>query len=341
MAFISELFASIFDNDTYREVIHNSSTYGGKVNDAMYARGDRAVQAYQELPWIAEVFGYTEFEKNYDPEPILNWMKQNNYMIPIFAVILYYMFIFHWGPSWIKSREKAGKKPFNLNGPLAVWNLSLSLFSWWGASRTVPHLLWRIKTQPFMDTVCLSPHFAFGSGACGLATQMFILSKLPELIDTVFLVVKGKPVIFLHWYHHITVLLYCWNSYVTEGGAGLYFVAMNYCVHAMMYFYFFLMAVKQVPVWYNPFPLTICQISQMVVGTSVVSACIYYHYYGTKIYHYATGDKPCHNLQSNLIAGGLMYASYLYLFCEFAFKRFFYGTNDYEKKPKSETKKSK
>eukprot|EP00605_Chrysophyceae_sp_TOSAG23-4_P002017 GSChrysophyteH1.ASY1.ANO1.2232.1 assembled CDS len=222
-------------------------------------------------------------------------MKENNYMIPIFAVIAYVLFVFWLGPAWVEARGK----PFGLNNTLALWNLSLSLFSFWGASRTVPHLIWRIQNETFQDTVCTSPHVAFGGGTAGLATQMFILSKIPELVDTVFLVLKKKPVIFLHWYHHITVLLYCWNSYVTESGAGLYFV----------------------PVWYNPFPLTVFQITQMVVGTTVV-------------YTYALSSGGCHNLLSNLYAGGIMYASYLYLFCEFAFKRFFFGINDYAKKPK-------
>ena len=39
-------------------------------------------------------------------------------------------------------------------------------------------------------------------------------------------------------YHHITVLLFCWHSYATESSTGLYFVAMNYSVHAIMYVLF-------------------------------------------------------------------------------------------------------
>lgn len=336
---LAALFATYFDNDTMREKIHDSSRYAHK-NGGWYARDDATTQFWMkpEHAWVKKAFFYQDWEMDYDPEPRLNWMKQNNYVIPVVALLAYVLFVFWIGPMWIKSRGK----PFGseLNGPLAVWNLGLSLFSFWGASRTVPHLLWRISNESFEDTVCTSPHLAFGGGTAGLATQMFILSKIPELIDTVFLVVKGKPVIFLHWYHHITVLAYCWNSYVTESGAGLYFVSMNYCVHAMMYFYFFLMAIKSVPKWFNPFPLTVCQISQMVVGTTVVGACIYYHYYGTKVYHYALGDQKCHNLPSNLFAGGVMYASYLYLFCEFAFKRFFFGINDYEKKGGAKAKKA-
>lgn len=333
MKVIADHFANVFDNAQWRERIYDAAAYPHR-NGGTHARGDPYTQAAHVHPWMTKAFGYTQFELDYDPEPLLNWMKRNNYMVPIIAVVAYVLFVFVIGPKFVEMRGK----PFVLNGPLALWNLFLSLFSFWGASRTVPHLLWRISNQSFEDTVCTSPHVAFGGGAAGLATQYFILSKIPELIDTVFLVLKKKPVIFLHWYHHVTVLLYCWNSYVTESAAGLYFVSMNYCVHALMYFYFFLMAVKMVPKWFNPFILTVFQISQMVVGTTVVGACIYYHYYGTKEYKFYLGTRKCNNLESNLIAGGIMYASYLYLFCEFAVKRFFFGVNDYEKKPKKAEK---
>jgi len=45
---------------------------------------------------------------------------------------------------------------------------------------------------------------------------------------------------FLHWYHHITVLLFCWHSYAVTSSTGLYFVAMNFSVHAVMYGYYYL-----------------------------------------------------------------------------------------------------
>ena len=43
-------------------------------------------------------------------------------------------------------------------------------------------------------------------------------------------------VIFLHWFHHVTVLLYCWHAYTaTPAATGLWFAAMNYTVHSVMY----------------------------------------------------------------------------------------------------------
>ena len=104
--------------------------------------------------------------------------------------------------------------------------------------------------------------------------MLFIFSKVPELVDTVFLVLAKKPVIFLHWYHHFTVLLYCWTAYVGRSSAGLYFVAMNFGVHSLMYFYFFLMTWYR-KLWWAPI-VTVLQISQMFVGIFICSAVYYY-----------------------------------------------------------------
>lgn len=267
---------------------------------------------------------YGDFEKSFDPVPVLKAMGDNNYVIPVVCVVVYMLFCYYG------KKIMDNYKPFGLVGPLAAWNLFLSLFSTYGAIRTVPHLLLRLSTVPFENTVCDAPYTAYGNGAAGLATQLFIISKIPELVDTVFIVLRKKPLIFLHWYHHVTVLLYCWNAYVTESSAGLYFVAMNYTVHAVMYFYYYLQAIRCMPKWFPSWIITIMQISQMIIGTFIVCASFYYHFYGGN--QYAPG--ACNNTPSNLAAGGIIYASYLYLFVEFAVKRFIFGVKDAPKKKK-------
>jgi len=288
-------------------------------NDRL-SRGKDFVQIYHIYPQLEQF--YSNYEKIYNTEPVLQLMKGNNYVIPVASVIAYVVFIV-FGTMIMKNF-----KPFKLDLALTLWNLFLSLFSFYGAFRTVPHMLYRIATETFEDTVCRPADVAYGAGACGLAVQLFILSKIPELVDTVFIVLRKKPLIFLHWYHHVTVLLYCWNSYVTESAAGLYFASMNYTVHAVMYFYYFLMAAKMLPKAFPSWIITLMQISQMIVGTFVVGACLYYNKYGGAKY----GPGECNNSDSNLIAGGIMYASYLYLFCEFAVKRFVFGIKEQPKK---------
>lgn len=336
MEVLQSKFMDLLDVKAWCAPILDPSRFGVP-NDGNFARGDKITQLFHIYPELKDtLYFFGDFEREYNPEPVLNWMKNNNYVLPIGCVIAYVLFVFWLGPMYMKDR-----KPFKMKGFTAGWNLFLSLFSFYGASRTVPWLIYRVMNEDFEDTVCKSAHVGFGAGAAGLATQLFIISKIPELVDTVILVLLKKEVIFLHWYHHITVLLYCWNSYVTESAAGLWFVAMNYSVHAMMYFYYFLATTKNVPKAYPTPVLTVFQISQMIVGTSVVCACYYYSYYGTKTYNYkVVGQKGCDNIESNLFAGGLMYASYLYLFVEFFFKKYLFGIDDYSKPAANEKEKA-
>jgi len=299
--------------------------YGDRCN-ATVCRGESYQQMFDHFPMAQPLYPF-DFENSYDSTPVLLYMKNElGYAVPIGFVIAYLLFCY-FGKKAMDKQEA-----FKIVGALAAWNLFLSMFSTYGAIRTVPHMLHRILTHSFEDTICEAPYTAYGAGAAGLATQLFILSKIPELVDTVFIVLRKKPLIFLHWYHHVTVLLYCWNAYVTESGAGLYFVSMNYTVHAVMYFYYFLQAIKSMPKWFPSWIITIMQISQMIVGTFIVGASFYFYFNGGKNY----APTECNVQPSNLAAGGTIYASYLYLFVEFAVKRFVFGAGA-PKKDKTKT----
>ncbi len=56
----------------------------------------------------------------------------------------------------------------------------------------------------------------------------------------------------------------------------------------------------------------------------IVGASFYYYFKGGN--KYAPGE--CNNEPSNLAVGGIIYASYLYLFVEFAVKRFIFGVKE-------------
>lgn len=144
-------------------------------------------------------------------------------------------------------------------------------------------------------------------------TNLFYPSTWSELLDTFFIVIHKKPLIFLHWYHHISVLLYCWHAYVTKAPAGLFFVTMNYGVHAIMYFYYFLMAIKCKPKWFNSIWITVSQISQMVVGVTVT---VLGFVLGPKY------EKECAIKPENNAAALIMYGSYLLLFVQFFVQRY-------------------
>lgn len=248
---------------------------------------------------------YMSFEKFYDPSPVSKWMK-NHLSVPLITVFLYYVLIFS-GQRYMKDKE-----PWRLKKSLAAWNLLLSTFSIIGTIRCTPNLLHNLFTLSVRDNFCIHPETSYGAGSTGLWAQLFILSKFPELLDTFFIVVNKKPLIFLHWYHHITVLLYCWHSYAFLSPTGIFFICMNYFVHAVMYGYYFLMAVKMKPAWLNPMIITSLQILQMIVG--VVVTIMSLHYYRT--------ESECELKLGNNMAGFLMYGSYLYLFLDFFFARY-------------------
>ena len=134
---------------------------------------------------------------------MVDWAAANG-AVPVVLCALYLALSLWLGPLWMSRRGAVPCK-----NQLAVWNLLLAAFSLAGFLRTAPHLLYYAWRHGAWASVCAPAETAFGQGAVGLWVMLFIFSKIPELVDTVFLVIGKKPVIFLHWYHHFTVLLYC------------------------------------------------------------------------------------------------------------------------------------
>jgi len=268
-------------------------------------RGVKYTQLFQYFPAL-ESF-YFNWEKEYNGADVYYFIQDNSW-IPVVSVILYIVMITA-GPMIMKN-----KQPFDLKYPLAYWNLLLSLFSFAGMIRCVPHFFLLMKTHGFQEVICGAPEPLYGDGAVGFWVQLFVLSKVFELIDTLFIVLRKRPLIFLHWYHHVTVLLFTWFCYSYEN-PGIIFVAMNYSVHAIMYGYYYLMAMRMKPTWMKPQLITVMQISQMVVGVAVAT-----NYVSTLK---AGGD--CHVNTNLLWSCAVMYSSYLYLFASFFVKRFIFS----------------
>jgi hypothetical protein len=108
---------------------------------------------------------------------------------------------------------------------------------------------------------------------------------------------------------------------------------MNYAVHALMYFYYFMAAVnsirkksgkKTIPFtrYVKPIYITLAQISQMVVGVTITVLGSYLLWYEKLS---ANGDEVdgCWWTPDNHVAALIMYGSYLFLFLEFFVQRYF------------------
>lgn len=262
---------------------------------------------YEEISCLYPQLRYImmEWEHWFRPFRLWDFLASNDW-IPILAVTLYFFAIFG-------GRKYFEKRPaWNFRNTLAAWNLLLSVFSFIGVLRMFPQLIHNMIHYSLRDNLCESAFSLLGEGSAGLWCAFFVLSKFAELFDTAFIVVHKKPLLFLHWYHHITVLLNCWHTWRMETPTGLIFCAVNFAVHTIMYFYYFLMAVKLKPKWYNPVVITIAQIVQMVVGVGV---CI-------RAWMYLRVDDTCKADRSNIVLTLGMYASYLTLFLKFFFDRY-------------------
>ena len=178
--------------------------------------------------------GWEEKAKIFDGFYWTRWTSQH-WFIPVTAAIMYLIMI-AFLKNYITDKNKMRLQPV-----VVVWNFALSFFSIGGLISCVPHLLFNdrsgLVTAGFYPSVC-SHASAYGFGETGFWVFLFIYSKLAELVDTLWLLLRKSPVILLHWYHHVSVLLYCWHAYSVRIGTGLWFASMNYCVHALMYFYF-------------------------------------------------------------------------------------------------------
>jgi len=254
------------------------------------------------------------------------WTSQH-WFIPLVATVMYLCMI-AFLKSYMKEREKMRLQPV-----VIAWNFGLSFFSICGLVYCVPHLLFNersgVLTAGFYPSVC-SHASAYGFGEVGFWVFLFIYSKLAELVDTFFLLVRKSPVILLHWYHHATVLLYCWHSYSVRIGTGLWFAAMNYSVHAIMYFYF---GLTQCGPKGRKFAknfamlITSLQLLQMVVGIIVTVASVVYH---------ANGEV-CYVSLVNSALGLIMYSSYFVLFLQLFLNHYVYKKKLTAKVPPMET----
>lgn len=180
--------------------------------------------------------------------------------------------------------------------PWSAWCLSLSIFSTFGTYYTAKHLL---SNEPVI----------FGTES-EFWYHAFIISKLPELFDTFFIIVRSKPLVMLQYYHHWATLImvfYISNFLCTE---FTFYMFMNYSVHMFMYFYFamysfFPKVMKKFGTFVN-----IIQTLQMFIAVFLVI-----YQYLTKLESLVCIRYPLPNeIKIGFYTGTLMYISYLVLF---------------------------
>ena len=237
------------------------------------------------------------FEKEWSEQTFLQYMLSR--WTDSFTYAAIYVVLVFVGQVYMKSRQR-----FDLRPVLAVWSGILAIFSIIGAIRTLPELVSSINNHSLQYSVCIPTYF---KGVTAFWSFAFTVSKVYELGDTAFIILRKQKLLFLHWYHHMTVLVYVWYSYTEHTAPGRWFMSMNYTVHSLMYSYYCLRALRyKVPPVIN-IVITTMQLMQMIIGVSI------------NIWTYKIKGRGefCQQSYENLKYSSIMYFTYFVLFAQF------------------------
>eukprot|EP00920_Eleutheroschizon_duboscqi_P014715 GHVT01034109.1.p1 GENE.GHVT01034109.1~~GHVT01034109.1.p1 ORF type:complete len:303 (+),score=13.94 GHVT01034109.1:244-1152(+) len=167
-----------------------------------------------------------------------------------------------------------GAKPRKLPIITFTWNSLLAILS-------VEGIRIMVSESPYM---LLKWHVHEGSFSPGarFVIAAFSLTKVIEFFDSFLLVMRGRPLGFLHPYHHITVALYCWHAQYAAVSFAHLFVLMNLAVHSCMYSYFAIHTLMPyLPTGLQNFikgrvrpVLTLLQVTQMIIGCALATLAV-------------------------------------------------------------------
>lgn len=244
-------------------------------------------------------------ESGFDEDSAVKWVSQH-WTLSLYASAVYALLI-HAGRWWMSD-----KPPWSLRTPMVMWNTGLAVFSSLGALTLLPSLSAALWENGITYSVCQRVVMGTAASQRNLWSFLFVLFKLIELGDTTFIVLRKTPLSFLHWYHHITVLLYCWGQYNSRASVGNWFITLNFIVHAIMYTYYAIRASGYRMTSTIMQTITALQMSQFLVGILA----------NLLAYRHLTKGEECMVTKQVFYFGLALYGSYLLLFANFFYQRY-------------------
>jgi hypothetical protein len=208
-------------------------------------------------------------------------------------------------------RAMKNRPAYSLQVPLVLWNMALAAFSIAGAAVVFAEYGNTFAEYGFEGTYCRARQFFHGR--CGYFVWLFTLSKVVELGDSFFLVLRKRPLSFLQYYHHALTLVYCWFSYCEQPSFNRVGTVLNFGVHSIMYSYFLLRSLRVVLPAFVARCVTGIQILQFICST-----CMLTYGYVQVTFNGASCDWP--TWLGNVALG--MNISYLYLFGDFFYNAY-------------------
>jgi fatty acid elongase 3 len=159
-------------------------------------------------------------------------------------------------------------------------------------------------TGSLASTLC-NPRGSEMSASLTHWLYLFYLSKFWELVDTVILVLRGRPLTLLHVWHHTSVMFEMYSWLESNMALGVYGMVCNTLVHTFMYSYYCAALLKIRVPWKQA--LTSLQIVQFLVS---FASLVPYGYYYRSTPGGCTGGP---GLAASVVCNG----SFLALFVDF------------------------
>jgi len=279
-----------------------------------------------------EYFYHDFWEENSDPRTKDFPIVYGGPWTLLSIIAFYLLFVQYLGPAIMKNR-----KGFELRGPIFLYNLIMIAINGWIFVKAFILLRYGYDTwgcQPNDPGVGNPEATTPKAWELVIVAYVFFLTKIIELLDTVFFVLRKKynQVSRLHVIHHSSVPVVCWiaakvfSTYASTS-VGL-FPLINSGIHTIMYSYYALAALGpkvQKYLWWKKY-LTQMQLSQFVlilihsshfmflrnceypriftylgIFNAVLFFCLFAHFYVRSYlkYKHRNDDKPHNNGYKN------------------------------------------
>ncbi|KAL2811828.1 GNS1/SUR4 family-domain-containing protein [Aspergillus cavernicola] len=201
---------------------------------------------------------------------------------------------------------------FKLQTPFIIHNFILTLISGGLLALFLEQLLPTLWKGGVLHAIC----DAQGGWTDELVVLYYLnyLTKYLELLDTVFLVLKKKPLTFLHTYHHGATALLCYVELVGRTSVSWVPITLNLTVHVVMYWYYFQSA-RGIRIWWKRY-ITILQIAQFVIDIGFIYFASY-TYFASTYFPWAPNVGNCMGEEYAACFGVFIISSYLLLFISF------------------------
>lgn len=201
-----------------------------------------------------------------------------------------------------------------LHYPFIIWTSILTIISGCGTFFLISHLFANGYDCDVLE------------GNTGYWIAIFLLSKKIELIDTIFIVLRSKPLILLQYYHHFATMVLCWMGFFNLYKETIIAASVNYLVHTFMYAYYTIYNLGYKKIRNYNYFITSLQFLQMVF---------------VFVYLEINYEAPCYNYEDNNIVDEytffhvkmiyevayFVYGSYIFLFGKLFYDKLFENKN--------------